>query len=96
MYRLPCLPAKQCVPALGIRIVPEAVRHAVVAQRTSSALVSRPIAVRIRATAPIYGEVSPAGRRTPVVTRLPSGASFDSAFPHHSACVFQRQGDRGR
>jgi hypothetical protein len=39
--RLPCLPTKQCVPAPGIRIMPEAARHAVVAQRQSSALVSR-------------------------------------------------------
>ncbi|HUI34812.1 MAG TPA: hypothetical protein VLX67_04695, partial [Stellaceae bacterium] len=34
-----------------------------------------------RATAPIRGEVPSAGRRTPAVARLPSGALFDSAFP---------------
>ena len=89
--RLPCLPAKQCVPTLGIRIMPEAVRHAPWFSRRSSAVVAQgaeqragiaPIAVRTRATAPVHGEVSPAGRRKPAVTRLLSGALFDSAFPH--------------
>jgi hypothetical protein len=78
--RLPCLPAKQCVPAC-IRIMPEAVRHAVVAQGQSSAPVSRRSRFEPARRLQLRGSVT-CGAQDAGCNPAASGALFDSAFPH--------------